>query len=231
MSRRMKAVYSLYDNFEELINSVSKELAAGKIAGWFQGRMEYGPRALGNRSIVADARRADMQKKLNLKIKYREGFRPFAPSVLKEDTSSYFHLEADSPYMLFTAPVHEKHRMPVPEGYPSLPQKEKLYMERSSIQAVTHVDFSARIQTVHEETNPRFTALIRAFKEHTGFGMLVNTSFNVRGEPIVCTPEDAYRCFMGTEIDLLVIGNFLFRKEDQPDSGNREKWRGMFKPD
>ncbi len=231
MSRRMKAVYSLYDNFEELINSVSKELAAGKIAGWFQGRMEYGPRALGNRSIVADARRADMQKKLNLKIKYREGFRPFAPSVLKEDTSSYFHLEADSPYMLFTAPVHEKHRMPVPEGYPSLPQKEKLYMERSSIQAVTHVDFSARIQTVNEETNPRFTALIRAFKEHTGCGMLVNTSFNVRGEPIVCTPEDAYRCFMGTEIDLLVIGNFLFRKEDQPDSGNREKWRGMFKPD
>lgn len=231
MSRRMKAVFQKNDQFENLAGVIAKEIANGKIAGWFQGRMEFGPRALGNRSILADARNPEMQKKLNLNIKYRESFRPFAPSVLAEDAGRYFCLDTDSPYMLLTAPVNESHRMPLPENYQHLTLKEKLYQQRSTIQAVTHVDFSARIQTVHEETNPRFAALIRAFKNQTDCSVLVNTSFNVRGEPIVCTPEDAYRCFMGTDMDILVIENFLFRKDEQPGYMNREKWRTLFKPD
>ena len=160
--------------------------------------MEFGPRALGNRSILGDPRLSDMQKKLNLKIKYREGFRPFAPSVLAEDAGEYFDLETASPYMLLVAPVREKRRQPVPDGYGKLPLYDRLYFRRSDIPAVTHVDFSARIQTVHRQTNERYWRLIRAFKELTGCGLVVNTSFNVRGEPIVCTPEDAYRCFMRT---------------------------------
>ncbi len=231
MSRHMKAVYQKYDQFEELADEVAQALAAGKVAGWFQGRMEYGPRALGNRSILADARNTEMQKKLNLKIKYREGFRPFAPSVLAEDAGAFFDLEENSPYMLFTAPVNERHRSSVPENYHKLPLREKLYYPRSPVQAITHVDFSARIQTVHEMFNPRFTALLRAFKERTGCALLVNTSFNVRGEPIVCTPDDAWRCFMSTDMDILVIENFLFHKKDQPDHKNKEKWSVLFDQD
>ena len=174
--------------------------------------MEFGPRALGNRSILADARYPEMQKKLNMKIKYREGFRPFAPSVLSEDTNNYFDLNTPSPYMLLTAPVKESFRSPLPDHYNSLALKDKLYHQRSSLQAITHVDFSARIQTVHKETNPKFAALIRAFKERTGCGLLVNTSFNVRGEPIVCTPLDALSCFAKTEMDLLIMENYVISK-------------------
>ncbi|MDG5766291.1 carbamoyltransferase [Balneolales bacterium ANBcel1] len=231
MLRHAKAVYRHVADFDELADLVARDLADGKVAGWFQGRMEYGPRALGNRSILADARNPEMQKKLNLKIKFREGFRPFAPSVPAEDAGEYFDLSADSPYMLFTAPVREQHRIPVPDDYHQKPLNEKLYHPRSNLQAITHVDFSARIQTVHEETNPRFAALLRSFKKLTGCALLVNTSFNVRGEPIVCTPEDAWRCFMGTDMDLLVIGNFLMYKTEQPDHANREKWRRAYAPD
>jgi carbamoyltransferase len=172
-----------------------------------------------------------MQKKLNLKIKYREGFRPFAPSVLAEDSSIYFDLTVDSPYMLLVAPVKEERRKALPHNYPNLSLWDRLYCLRSDIQSVTHLDFSARIQSVHPETNPRYWALIKAFKKYTGYGLLVNTSFNVRGEPIVCTPHDAYRCFMSTEMDYLVMENFVYTKGEQPDAMNKAKWRKEFKMD
>lgn len=200
----------------ELPKRVAELLDNGNVVGWFQGRMEFGPRALGARSIIADPRRTDMQKKLNLKIKYRESFRPFAPSVLAEDASQYFELETDSPYMLLVQPVVESRREDLPDGYHGMPLRQKLAVKRSDLPAITHIDFSARVQTVHKETNPRYWAMINAFKERTGYGLVVNTSFNVRGEPIVCTPEDAYRCFMNTEMDYLVLDNYVFSKEDQP---------------
>jgi len=193
--------------------------------------MEFGPRALGNRSILGDARNPEMQKKLNLKIKYREGFRPFAPSVLAEDVSDFFEMDTHSPYMLLVAPVKENRRTMLPENYQDLPLWEKLYHVRSDIQSVTHLDFSARIQTVHKETNPRYWELINAFKVKTGYGLIVNTSFNVRGEPIICTPHDAYRCFMSTEMDYLVINNFVYSKTEQPDWQNKDKWKVNFKLD
>jgi carbamoyltransferase len=173
--------------------------------------MEFGPRALGNRSILGDPRRSDMQKKLNLKIKYREGFRPFAPSVLAEESHHYFDLKSPSPYMLLVAPVKEGRRDPLPPGYHSLPLYDRLYHRRSDIPAITHIDYSARIQTVHK-----------------GYGLLVNTSFNVRGEPIVCTPDDAYRCFMRTEMDDLVMEDFLFEKEKQPPWREEGNWREKY---
>ncbi|HDM75158.1 MAG TPA: hypothetical protein ENG51_01655, partial [Deltaproteobacteria bacterium] len=216
MARRYNAPFQYYADFSKLCWEVAQLLAQGKVVGWFQGRMEWGPRALGNRSILGDARNPEMQKHLNLKIKYRESFRPFAPSVLYEDLSEYFDLDRPSPYMLLVAPVKESRRNPLPESYYELPLREKLYYPRSDIPAVTHLDYSARIQTVHKETNPRFWQLIKTFKEITGYGVIVNTSFNVRGEPIVCTPEDAYRCFMRTEMDYLVMENYLFDKEEQP---------------
>ncbi len=231
MSRKVKAVFKRYEAFGDLAAEVASRIAEGNVVGWFQGRMEFGPRALGNRSILGDARNPDMQKKLNLRIKYREGFRPFAPSVLSEDRETYFQLESDSPYMLFVAPVKEERRKQLPEGYHDMPLWDKLYHERSDVQSVTHLDFSARIQTVHKETNPRYWQLINAFKKETGYGLVVNTSFNVRGEPIVCTPYDAYTCFMSTEMDYLVINNYLYCKTDQPDWENREKWRVRFKMD
>jgi len=193
--------------------------------------MEFGPRALGNRSILGDARNPEMQKKLNLKIKYREGFRPFAPSVLAGKAADYFVLEEDSPYMLIVAPVKEERRKQLPENYNSLGLWERLYHERSDIQSVTHLDFSARIQTVHHETNPRYYDLISAFDKQTGYALLVNTSFNVRGEPIVCTPYDSYRCFMSTEMDYLVVGDFVYCKTEQPDWQNKDKWMVKFKMD
>lgn len=214
--RKFKPVSRKYSE-EELYPQVAGLLDEGNVIGWFQGRMEFGPRALGGRSIIADPRRMDMQKKLNLKIKYRESFRPFAPSVLAEDASEYFELDSDSPYMLLVQPVQEKYKAALPEGYHELPLREKLGVKRSDFPAITHIDFSARIQTVHKETNPRYWNLIAAFKKLSGFGMVVNTSFNVRGEPIVCTPEDAYRCFMNTEMDYLVIGEYVFSKADQPE--------------
>lgn len=193
-------------------------IAQGKALGWFQGRMEFGPRALGGRSILGDARSSVMQSVLNLKVKYRESFRPFAPSVLKEDVADWFEIEDDSPYMLLVADVVQGRRHTMTKDEQALFGIEKLNVPRSEIPAVTHIDYSARIQTVHADTNPRYHALISAFKHQTGCPVIVNTSFNVRGEPIVCTPEDAFRCFMGTEIEVLVVGNCFLRKEDQEPS-------------
>jgi len=214
----------------DLIGRTASALEEGKAVGWFQGRMEFGPRALGNRSILGDARSSSMQSVLNLKVKYRESFRPFAPSVLREDVSDWFELEEDSPYMLIVADVVERRRRQMTEDERALFGIEKLNVPRSEIPAVTHVDYSARIQTVHEETNPRYHALISAFKARTGCPVIVNTSFNVRGEPLVCTPEDAFRCFMGTEIEVLAAGNCLLRKEDQ-DPALKTRYEGKFELD
>ena len=203
---------------DEVIEATAQGLAAGQAVGWMQGRMEFGPRALGARSILADPRSPSMQKMLNLKVKYRESFRPFAPSVRREDVAEWFELEGDSPYMLLVADVVPERRRAMTADEQALFGIDKLNVPRSDIPAVTHVDYSARIQTVHAETNPRYHALLTRFKEKTGCPVLVNTSFNVRGEPIVCTPEDAFRCFMGTELDLLVAGNCLLRKEEQDPS-------------
>ena len=229
--RMHKADYERVDDFDVLCNRVANLLADGQVIGWFQGKMEFGPRALGNRSILGDARNSEMQKKLNLKIKYREGFRPFAPSVLAEYSKEYFDMEPDSPYMLLIAEVNEKRRKELPKNYFGMNMWERLYYERSDVQSITHLDFSARVQTVHKETNPRYHQLIDTFRQQTGYALLVNTSFNVRGEPIVCTPEDAYKCFMRTEMDYLVVNNFILTKTDQPDWENREKWMEKFKMD
>lgn len=199
----------------ELLETVTTDLMDGKAVGWFQSRMEFGPRALGARSILGDARSPTMQKMLNLKVKYRESFRPFAPAVLREDVAEWFELEDDSPYMLLVANVVAPRRRPMGLADQALFGIDKLNVPRSGIPAVTHVDYSARIQTVHKDTNLRFHALLSAFKAKTGCPVLVNTSFNVRGEPIVCTPEDAYRCFMGTEIEVLALGNCYLRKDEQ----------------
>jgi carbamoyltransferase len=198
-----------------LVNACATSLAEGKAIGWFQGRMEFGPRALGARSVIGDARSPSMQKTLNLKVKYRESFRPFAPSVLAEDADQYFDLKDESPYMLLVADVKEDKRIAMTEEQQKLFGIDKLNVPRSSIPAVTHVDYSARVQTVHRETNPRYHALISRFKDITGCPVIVNTSFNVRGEPIVGSPEDAFRCFMGTEIETLAVGNCFLRKERQ----------------
>jgi carbamoyltransferase len=229
--KKHKGVYHKFDNFQALCKEVAGLLDQGNVIGWFQGRMEYGPRALGNRSIIGDARNREMQKKLNLKIKYREGFRPFAPSVLAENVQEYFNLDVVSPYMLLIADVKENRRKQLPENFHDMDLWDKLYFERSDVQSITHLDFSARIQTVHKEVNPRYWEFINAFKEKTGYGLVVNTSFNVRGEPIVCTPEDAYKCFMRTEMDYLVVNDFLLKKTEQPDWENREKWMEKFKLD
>ena len=209
-----KALY--YDSFSALANEVASRLAAGQVGGWFQGRMEFGPRALGNRSIIGDPRNPEMQKRLNLKVKFREGFRPFAPSVLEEDRAAWFELDRPSPYMLLVTPVRKDRQRPLPPGYAEQPMYDRLYVVRSDLPAITHVDYSARIQTVSRATNPRYWTLIDAFKRLTGCGVLVNTSFNVRGEPIVCTPDEAYRCFMRTEMDFLVMGDYVLDKKDQP---------------
>ncbi len=229
--KKAKAVYRKFDTEDKLMEKVASLIKEGNVVGWFQGRMEFGPRSLGNRSILADPRNEEMQKKVNMKIKYREGFRPFAPSVLSEDLSHYFNLQTRSPYMLMVAPVNEKHRKKLPEHFHQLPLKEKLYHPRSVLQAITHTDFSARIQTVHKETNPRFWKLINAFKQQTNTGLLLNTSFNVRGEPMVNTPLDAYRCFMSTDMDYLVMNDYVFCKTEQPDWENKSKWQVSFKPD
>ncbi len=215
----------------ELIDAAAEALAAGKAVGWFQGRMEFGPRALGNRSILADARSPTMQKALNLKIKHRESFRPFAPSVLRADVADWFDLERDSPYMLLVAEVTAARLQPADAAQPALTGFDRLSAVRSDIPAVTHVDGSARVQTVHEETNPLYHALLTAFKAKTGCPVLVNTSFNVRGEPIVCTPADAFRCFMGTDLDCLAIGNCLLRKEDQDSAAQIKNYEASFEPD
>jgi carbamoyltransferase len=200
---------------EDLLDEVADKLSAGLTIGWFQGRMEYGPRALGARSIIADARRADMQRNLNLRIKFRESFRPFAPAVLAEHAAEWFDLEGDSPYMLLTAPVRGDKRIDAEEdGARGL---RKLNQVRSLVPAVTHVDWSARLQTVHRETNPRFHALLERFYRETGCPVIINTSFNIRGEPIVCSVDDAFKCFMGTGLDMLVVGNCVLYKDAQDE--------------
>lgn len=216
---------------QEVISATVDALAAGKAVGWFQGRMEFGPRALGARSILGDPRSATMQSILNLKIKYRESFRPFAPSVLREELEEWFDLGCDSPYMLLVADVAERHRLSMTDEQRRLFGIDKLNVPRSDIPAITHVDYSARIQTVHADTNPRYHALLSAFKAGTGCPVLVNTSFNVRGEPIVCSPEDAYRCFMGTELDCLTIGNAFLVKEEQPHVSNTANRTAQFELD
>ena len=231
IEQRLTAYGARYKVWDErsLIQATAEALAGGEAVGWFQGRMEFGPRALGGRSILGDPRSPDTQRNLNLKIKYRESFRPFAPAVLMEDVGEWFETGEPSPYMLFVAHVAAPHRIngQEPDGVQGI---DKLQVTRSDIPAVTHVDLSARIQTVHRETNPRFHALLSAFKERTGCPVLVNTSFNVRGEPIVCTPEDAMRCFMGTELDALVIGDCILRKRDQ-DPSLRVRYSHELEPD
>ena len=227
-SRRFKANYEKFGSVEELADQVADIIADGHVVGWFQGRMEFGPRALGNRSILGDARNREMQKKLNLKIKYRESFRPFAPSVLEEDASTYFDVEDHSPYMLIVAPINEERKAKIPDNYYDLPLMDRLYVHRSDIPSITHIDFSARVQSVSKETNYEYWTLINKFKEKTGYGLVVNTSFNVRGEPIVCTPEDAYRCFMRTEMDYLVLGNYLYKKTKQPEWDKTDNWKEEF---
>ena len=217
IERRLAASGARFETLDEeaLIERGAQSLESGEAVGWFQGRMEFGPRALGARSILGDPRNPEMQKTLNLRIKYRESFRPFAPSVLREDVADYFDLDEDSPYMLLVADVKRNRRRRMSAEEERLFGIDKLNVVRSDIPAVTHVDYSARIQTVHKETNPRYYALIEAFKRRTGCPVLVNTSFNVRGEPIVCTPEDAFRCFMGTEMETLLIGNCALSKAEQ----------------
>jgi carbamoyltransferase len=217
IEQRLRAAGAVFEVLEDqkLVDESASALAQGKALGWFQGRMEFGPRALGARSILGDARSPSMQKTLNLKVKYRESFRPFAPAVLAEDVSQWFEMDCESPYMLLVADVLKDHRIDMTEEQKALFGIDKLNVPRSSIPAVTHVDYSARVQTVHRETNPRYYELISSFKEKTGCPVIVNTSFNVRGEPIVGSPEDAFRCFMGTEIETLAVGNCFLRKEAQ----------------
>ena len=233
MCRRFRAVCEKVPDNAELDRRVAKIVADGGVVGWFQGRMEFGPRALGNRSIIADPRNPEMQKTLNLKIKYREGFRPFAPAVLADRAAEWFDLDTDSPYMLLVRPVKKEHLTETGEN-----ENEgendiygKVARPRSTVPAVTHVDCSARIQTVSEESNPRFGKLLEAFNELTGCPILINTSFNVRGEPVVCTPEDAYRCFMRTGMDWLAINNFLFEKKKQPQWRDDRDWREEYQLD
>ncbi len=214
-NKKLKANYKYYESFDRLSAHVAMLISEGNVIGWFQGRSEFGPRALGNRSILADPRNPDMQKKLNLKIKYREGFRPFAPSVLEEDYNKFFAGNILSPYMLMVKKINNSIKTRLPANYYNLNYWDKLYSMRSKLQSITHVDFSARVQTVNQKTNTKYWSLINEFKKITGVGVLINTSFNVRGEPIVNTPEDAFKCFMNTEMDYLVIRNFLYNKKNQ----------------
>ena len=232
IERRLAACGAVFDvmDEEELIEATVDALIEEKAVGWHQGRMEFGPRALGNRSILGDPRSRTMQKTLNLRVKYRESFRPFAPSVLREDVADWFDHDGDSPYMLVVADVARKRRTPLSDADAARVGTDKVNAVRSEIPAVTHVDYSARLQTVHRETNPRYHALISAFKAKTGCPVLVNTSFNVRGEPIACTPEDAFRCLMGTEIEVLVVGDCFLRKERQ-DPALKLDYRNVFDPD
>ncbi|MBI3519107.1 MAG: carbamoyltransferase [Bacteroidetes bacterium] len=231
MCSKNKAVFEKIPD-EYLYKKIAELISEGNIVGWFQGKMEFGPRALGNRSILADPRNEDMQKKLNLKIKFREGFRPFAPSVLEEKAHLFFEMKSEKlPYMLFTAQIIDSLKNEIPVNYDQLSMWDKLYYKRSKLPAITHVDFSARVQTVSKQTNPRFHQLITEFENLTNTPVLINTSFNVRGEPIVCSPNDAYRCFMATDIDVLIINNFVFLKTKQAHHTDKQKWQTQFEKD
>ncbi len=226
------AKYHYFTSENEFNTRLAEILADEKVVGWHQGRMEFGPRALGARSIIGDARSSKMQSVMNLKIKYRESFRPFAPAILRERVSDYFEIaDVDSPYMLMVAPVKESRRKKMSAEQESLFGIEKLNIARSEIPAVTHVDYSARIQTIHQDTNPRFYNLVKEFEKKTGCPVIINTSFNVRGEPIVCSPEDSYKCFMRTEMDVLAIENFILLKEEQPDFSDQEDWQKVYELD
>ena len=233
IKRYLDSVNANYEQLDDkdLMPRLAEHLADEHVIGWFQGRMEFGPRALGGRSIIGDPRSTAMQSVMNLKIKYRESFRPFAPSVLAERAGDYFEIDQKSPYMLLVAPVQKQRRTPMSEEHEKLFGIEKLNVPRSEVPAITHVDYSARIQTVHANTNPRYYEVIKHFEQRTGCPMIVNTSFNVRGEPIVCTPEDAYRCFMRTEMDYLVIEGFLLAKSDQPKWAGDDSWQDEFELD
>jgi len=227
--KRLEAKYTKFSE-NDILKIAAEELSKEKTIGWFQGRMEFGPRALGARSIIADPRSNKMQKNLNLKVKFRESFRPFAPSIIREDVSKWFELDCDSPYMLLVANVNKSIRKEMTSEEKKLFGIDKLNIKRSDIPAVTHVDYSARIQTVHKNTNPRYYKLLQSFKKITGCPVLVNTSFNIRGEPIVCSVEDAYRCFMGTNLDILICGNFILYKDKQ-NIELKEKYKNKFTPD
>jgi carbamoyltransferase len=233
IQRFLDSAGAVYEKLSQaqLIDRTARALADEKVVGWLQGRMEFGPRSLGNRSILGDARSTKMQSVMNLKIKFRESFRPFAPSVLRERVAEWFELDVDSPYMLLVAPVRPERRIAMTDAQQRLFGIEKLNVPRSDIPAATHVDYSARIQTVHRETNPAYHALLTRFAELTGCPVLVNTSFNVRGEPIVCTPQDAYLCFMRTEMDHLVLGSFLLDKPRQPPLRDDVDWRSLYQLD
>ncbi len=218
LNRAEKTVFKRYDDVTVLIKQIALEISKGKIVGWYQARMEFGPRALGNRSILADPRHPQMQKMVNEKVKFREGFRPFAPSVVYEEATQYFQLKEESPYMLFAPKIKSNLRNELPENFASLSMQERLEYQKSQLPAITHLDFSSRVQTVTKQSNPNFWALLMEFKNITGYPILLNTSFNVRDEPIVCTPSDAYNCFMETDIDLLVINNYLYFKTEQVKS-------------
>ena len=224
------AVYEQLDR-KDLLERTARLLAEENVVGWFSGRMEFGPRALGARSVLGDARSSRMQAQMNLKIKFRESFRPFAPSVLAERASDFFELDRDSPYMLLVAPLKEEHRIPIAESKKHLWGIEKLNLKRSEVPAITHVDYSARVQTVSEDFNPNYYDLLRAFERQTGCPLVVNTSFNVRGEPIVCSPDDAYTCFMRTAMDYLVLWPFLLDKKAQPDWNEEDDWRSKLELD
>ncbi len=233
IERRLEAFGARYERLgrEPLLERVAGLLADEKIVGWFNGRMEFGPRALGSRSILGDPRSPRMQAQMNLKIKFREGFRPFAPSVLRDRVSDYFEMDCESPYMLLVAPVKKDLQIPMTDEQRDLWGIDKLNVARSSLPAVTHIDYSARVQSVSRDTNPDYYDVIKAFEQRTGCAVVVNTSFNVRGEPIVCTPEDAYRCFMRTHIDYLVLGPFLLDKQRQPSWKEERDWRKEFQLD
>jgi carbamoyltransferase len=229
-----KIKYNYFEKEEDLLESTAKEMADQKIVGWFHGRMEFGPRALGGRSIIGDPRSSEMQSQMNLRIKFRESFRPFAPCVLREDVSEYFDLKGESPYMLIVADVAKKHWNDLTDEQRKLMKdpdlRKRVNVPRSSIPAITHVDMSARVQTVDEERHGRYYRLMKEFKKQTGCGVIINTSFNIRGEPIVNTPSDAYRCFMASDMDVLVVENCLLRKTEQPaqDKSEREKYIASF---
>lgn len=229
---KVGAKYTQISDEEEFSKILANQLSKEKVIGWHQGRMEFGPRALGARSIIADPRSSNMQKTMNLKIKYRESFRPFAPAVLREDLTKYFEIkDVDSPYMLIVAPVKKEIRKKISSKEEKLFGIEKLNIARSELPAITHVDYSARLQTIHKDTNPKFYDLLSKFKEKTGCSVLINTSFNVRGEPIVCSPEDSYKCFMRTKIDILAIENFILHKEDQPKFDDKADWQNEYELD